>query len=106
MWEPLATFLPAAAKRTGQAPQLDASRIVEVSAPVITQIIPELRPVDFRVISYRDGTLTLATASPVVTSELRLRQEPILQALRESLGERPLISRLRFVPMPQDEDEA
>ncbi len=105
MWEPLGNFLPAAAKRTGQAPQLDASRIVEAAAPVILQIIPQLRPVDFRVISYRDGTLTVATASPVVASELRLRQQPLLQALEETLGGRPSIQRLRYIPMPQEEDE-
>lgn len=103
MLNPLSKFLQDAVKRTGQKQSIDASVIVDSARPIILQILPELRPADFEIVSYRDGILTIATASPIISQELRLHAEPIIDALRDAFAN-PM-TKLRYVPLVEKEEE-
>ena len=104
MLKPLSDFLQGSLKRTGAKRSVDATMVVESVGPMILQIIPELRPADFDVISYRDGTVTIAVANPAISQELRLRAEPILEALADAFPEHPM-HRLKFTPLIEREEE-
>lgn len=84
MLRPIKDYLDQALHRTGAERSVKAATIVEAAGPLIRNVAPELRPADFEVVSYRDGTLRLAVASPVVAQELRLHSEPILDVLRDT----------------------
>lgn len=104
MWEPLANFLPQAARRTGAERSINAALVVETAGPIILQIMPQLRQADFKVVSYRDGCLTIGSASAMVSAELRTRQTVIIEALNDSMPGKT-ITRLRFVPLLKEEDD-
>lgn len=104
MFHPLKDFLPQALKRSGAERSVTAAMIVEAARPILLQIVPQLRPADFEVVSYNQGCLTVAVASPAAAQELKMRDEAILEALRETLGQNQ-IRRLKFVPLIEQEDE-
>ena len=104
MLKPLADLLPGSLQRTGAKRSVDATMIVETTRPMILQIIPELRPSDFEVVSYRDGTITIAVANPTISQELRLRTEPILEALADAFPSHPM-KHLKFIALIEREEE-
>lgn len=97
----LSDFLDRAINRAGVAKTVKAAIVVEQAGYILLQIIPELRTGDCRILSLRAGTLTIATTSPSIAHDIRLRREPFLEVLKDSFPEAE-IKRLRFVPMPYD----
>ena len=83
MFHPLKDFLDNALKRTGAERSVTASVIVEAAGPILLQLIPNLRPADFKVISYSNGCLTVAVASPPIGQEIKIRAESIVEALQD-----------------------
>lgn len=104
MWEPLGNFLPQAIRRTGAERSINAAMVVEASGPLILQIVPTLRQADFRVVSYRDGCLTLGTTGASAAAELRIHQTAIIEALNDSLTGKSIL-RLRFIPLIDPDEE-
>lgn len=104
MFHPLKDFLDNALKRTGAERSVTANVIVEASGPILLQLIPNLRPADFKVISYHDGYLTVAVASPPVGQEIKIRAESILEALQDIFRNKP-ITRLKIVPLIEENEE-
>jgi len=104
MFHPLKNYLPDALRRTGAERSVTAVMIVESAGPILLQIVPQLRPADFEVISYSQGCLTVAVSSPAVGQELRMRAEAILEALRETFHQ-DQIRRLKLVPLIEQGDE-
>lgn len=104
MFHPLKDFLPNALKRTGAELSVTAATIVEAAQPILLQVIPNLRPADFEVVSYRDGTMTVAVVSPAVGQEIRMREEPILEALRDTFPSKHF-KRVRIIPLIEEEAE-
>ena len=103
MLNKLSDFLEDALKRSGSKTSVDAHIIVENAGPIILQIIPELRPTNFRVEYFRGGTLTLGVVSPIVGQELKIRQEAILEAMRDTFrGNR--FDHLRIIPLIEKEE--
>jgi len=100
MWSPLGDFLKQAVNRAGAGRTVEAAVIVENSQHIILQILTELRPTDIRVISYRNGTITVGVANPTIGEELRLRKEVIIEALQHAfVGTK--IERLSFKPLEE-----
>ena len=104
MFHPLKDFLNNALKRTGAERSVTAQVIVEASGPALLQIIPNLRPADFKVVSYNDGCLTVAVASPPVGQEIKIRADSILEALRDIFPAKPM-GRLRIIPLIESNEE-
>lgn len=104
MFQSIKDFLPSALRRTGAERSVNASIIVETAEPIILQIIPELRPADLEVVSYRNGALHIAVQSPTVKQEISFRAEAILETLREIFPNTP-IERLKFSPLMPKEEE-
>src|SRR3989338_442454 len=98
MFRPLKDYLSNAVRRTGAERSITAAVIVEAAAPILFQLVPELRPTDFRFVSYRSGVLTVAAANPAVAEELRLRESAILEVLGETFPGQPMIQ-LRLGPL-------
>jgi hypothetical protein len=101
MFHPLKDYLEGALRRTGAARSVKASVIVEAAGPLINNMIPALRPSDWRVVSYRDGRLTIAVANSVVAQELRLRREPLMDVLRDTFPDHRF-EYVRIVPLIDD----
>lgn len=95
----LSDYLNSAINRTGAARTIKAAVVVEQAGHLLLQIMPELRPGDYKILSLRNGTLTIATMSPTLAQEIRLRREPYLEVLKDTFPQIQ-IARLRFVPMP------
>lgn len=103
MLRPLGDFLNRAINKTGAKRSIDATLIVESVAPLLLQIIPELRRGDFDVISYRNGVLTVAVVNPTVGHEIASRAEAILDVLRDTFSEQQFL-RLRTIPLVVPDD--
>jgi hypothetical protein len=104
MLNKLGNFLDDALKRSGSKTSVDAHIIVENAGPIILQIIPELRPGNFRIEYFKGGCLTIGVVSPVVGQELKIRQEVILEALRDTFyGHR--FEKLRIIPLVEKDEE-
>lgn len=101
--KPLGDFLDRAIARTGAKRSIDATLIVEATRPIITQMLPELRPADFEVVSYHKCMLTIATANPAIAQELRMRSDVLLEVLNDTFPDHA-IKRLRFVPLVIPDD--
>jgi hypothetical protein len=97
----LSDFLDKAINRTGASRTIKAAVVVEQAGHLLSQIMPQLRPGDYKVLSLRNGTLTIAATSPSLAQEIRLRREPLLEVLNDTFPKTE-IKRLRFVPMPFD----
>lgn len=97
----LSDFLEKAINRAGVAKTVKAAVVVEQAGFILLQLIPELRHGDCRVLSLRAGTLTIATTSPTIAHDIRLRREPFIEVLQDTFPDIE-IKRLRFVPMPYD----
>lgn len=104
MLRPLNDFLKGALNRTGAASSVKATVIVETAGPLLLSMMPELRPADISVVSYRAGRLTIAVGSPTVGQELRLREETILEVLRDSFP-RTTFLKLRLTPFIDEPKE-
>src|SRR3989338_3501941 len=98
MFHPLKNYLPDALKRTGAERSVTAAMIVEETGPILLQIVAHLKPSDFKVISYQNGCVTVAVASPAVGQELRIRAESIIEAMRE-IFQQEQIRRLKLMPL-------
>lgn len=99
MFKPLGSYLNKAVSRTGVAKTVKAAVIVEQASHLFIQVLPQLRPGDFKVISFRAGTLTIAAMSPSLAHDIRLHREPLLEVLQDAFPDAG-IKRFRFVPMP------
>ena len=104
MLKPLSHYLQDAIKRSGAKQSVTAAMIVEAATSIISQMVPELRPTDFRVQYYRNAILTIGAASPVVGQELTFRSESILEALKDTFPEQPL-KNLRIVALAEDAED-
>lgn len=100
----LSDYLDKAINRTGAARTVKAAVVVEQAGHMLAQIMPQLRPGDCKVLSLRNGTLTIAATNPALAQEIRLRREPLLEVLNETFPKTE-IKRLRLVPMPFDPED-
>ena len=104
MFHPLKDFLDQALKRSGAERSVTASMIVQTAGPILLQLIPSLRAADFKVISYKNGSLTVAVASTLAGQELRIRSAAILEALQDIFQNKPM-DRLKIVPLVEEDEE-
>ena len=102
MFHPIKDFLQGALRRTGSKTSITATVIVEAAGPLLLNLLPNLRPADFRVISYKDGRLTVAVANPLVGQEIRLRLDAILEVLGETFLPHSF-EQLRLIPLIDEE---
>lgn len=103
MFTPIGNFLDKAARRTGAAKSIKAAVIIEQAGPLIYQIMPQLRPGDFKVVSYARDTLTISTLSPTLAQEIKMYKDPLLEVFNDTFAPHQF-KRLRFVPMAFDQD--
>lgn len=96
MLRSLSHYLDDAMRRSGAKRSVDAAVIVETAKPILLQLMPELRPTDLQVQFYREEALTIGVASSVVGQELRLREDVILDVLRDTFPGH-VFARLRIV---------
>ena len=98
MWQPFGELIDHAINRAGVKRTVSAAVVVDAAQQLIVQVVPELRPTDFQVVSFKGGTITIIVASAMVASELSIRTEALLDALRHELPESGIM-RLLFRPM-------
>lgn len=68
------------AKRLGIERQVEAVGVVERATEIIAQYIPKE---DFEVISFKDGVLKIVAQSPVLASEIRLKDQEVKKLVEE-----------------------
>lgn len=100
----ISDFLDRAINRTGAAKTIKAAVVVEQAGYLLQQIMPQLKIGEYKVLSLKFGTLTIAAISPVLAQEIKMRREPILEVLNETFPNSD-IKRLKFVPMPYEYEQ-
>lgn len=107
MFHSLKDLLPNALSRGRISRQVVASQMVEVASQALQDALPARRQSDARVLSFKDGILTIECANGSVADFVRERELFLLEALKKVCGDQPIRLQTRLVSgfrgkMPSD----
>lgn len=92
----LSDLLGRSARKKGISAQVEAAMILEFFKQVTKDMFEEKARSAISPLHVRDGTLTVATLSPALAQELKLREREIIDGINAKSG-RKVVSALRFL---------
>ncbi len=98
MFKPVGSLIREIPTRTKIAPALVALRVREAAKDALKAVCRDLPPEiveSVKPTTFKGGTLTLVVNSPLVSSELQMRSEGLIEAINEVLGAKA-VRALRF----------
>lgn len=97
MFHSLKDLLPNALNRGRISRQVVASQMVEVASQALQDALPARRQSDARVLSFKEGVLTIECANGSVADFVREREGFLLSALKKIYGDQPMRLQTRLV---------
>ena len=96
MFQPIGNLLGKSIKKSGASRQIEAAIVVEEATNILSKIIGKEAASRVRIMHLKDKALTIACLSSVLSQEIKLHQQELVNKLNKKFG-REIVEKIRFL---------
>ncbi len=96
MFQPIGNLLGKSIKKSGASRQIEAAIVVEEATNILSKIIGKEAANRVRIMHLKDKALTIACLSSVLSQEIKLHQQELVNKLNKKFG-REIVEKIRFL---------